>query len=213
MVTALGLGGCVDFVGIANGDESMSTGSPPPPSSSTTLTTTATTAGTDSSTSAPTDSTGTSTTGECPIGAEGCACSPFGNCNPPLNCFSDVCVDGPGTTTAVECGDETYERCLTADGTLDDCGAGQICLVDDAENPTVGVCSDSPCTSDADCPCTFGFPTSCDEVVPGGGKACVMRCGPETYCPNVSHCTFGICIYDKPESPTSGTGTSTSTSG
>jgi MYXO-CTERM domain-containing protein len=38
------------------------------------------------------DGDGDTTDGECPIGAEGCACTPGGGCDPTLTCDAGICV-------------------------------------------------------------------------------------------------------------------------
>jgi MYXO-CTERM domain-containing protein len=48
-----------------------------------------------------------SSEGECPIGAEGCACTPGGGCDPGLACEDDVCVPEPiGGTGGPSDGDD-----------------------------------------------------------------------------------------------------------
>lgn len=39
---------------------------------------------------------GTTGPAPCPTGAEGCACTPMGGCDPGLQCLSEVCVDPGG---------------------------------------------------------------------------------------------------------------------
>lgn len=61
-----------------------------------------------------TDSSGSATTGECPIGDPGCPCTNGGACNPGLVCAPDQrCVDEDGTTSSATSTDSSTDEVST----------------------------------------------------------------------------------------------------
>lgn len=81
----------------------------------------------------PGDGDGDSSDGECPIGGEGCACTPGGGCDPGLTCGGGICLPGPeGTdesgTDGQGSADEVGET--TADAGIDYIAADS-CAVDE----------------------------------------------------------------------------------
>lgn len=106
----------------------------------------------------------------CPIGSEGCACTPGGTCDEPLVCASKVCVStdsttGPGTTGDATTGTET------SNGTI----AGECSPANDRPNAqcedaapycnTKGLCAD--CNGIASCAAIDAGKPACDPL--GGG--------------------------------------------
>jgi hypothetical protein len=133
---------------------------------------------------------------------------------------SDGGTDTGGTG---ECGDPPeggWFDCVNADDGSLACGLGgdATCLMDDVDDPTMGACSITECTSVCDCwgaPATGTATPACDEdILAEGGAACVLECDGDKVCPDGMDCktAFGsICMYDKIPGTDTGTDTGTAT--
>jgi hypothetical protein len=130
---------------------------------------------------------------------------------------------GSGSGGTESCGDPPeggWFDCVNAeDGSLA-CGLGgdATCLMDDVDDPTMGACSITECTSVCDCwgpPETGTATPACDEdILAEGGAACVLECDGDKVCPDGMDCksAFGnICMYDKIPGTDTGTDTGTTT--
>lgn len=129
---------------------------------------------------------GMSTGSICPVGSEGCACTPGGTCDEPLVCASKVCVSTVDTT-----GGSGVTTSTTSDQTSNATIAGECSPADDRPNDkcdpdapycnTDGRCVD--CTGIAACAAIDSEAPVCD----GGSGRCVAcnaddlgACGGET---------------------------------
>ncbi|NJK32616.1 MAG: hypothetical protein HC927_09510 [Deltaproteobacteria bacterium] len=96
-----------------------------------------------------------------------------------------------------------YADCVQ--GELGGCGAdGQpaLCLADNIENPSIGVCS-RRCDDVCDCwagPATGTAEVACTALVAGDPKkSCVLDCSAGQTCPDGMACleTLQICVWPK----------------
>jgi cysteine-rich repeat protein len=135
----------------------------------------------------PTGTTGSSTTGGCMVGSEGCACTAGGGCDPGLTCQAGTCVDpGTGNTTVgmttdvdTTVGMTSVDPDSTTAGSTDsttgdpppvDCGDGQL-------DPVGGEQCDDGNTDDGDgcdASCQVEVGASCGDgnLDPAGAEEC-----------------------------------------
>jgi hypothetical protein len=131
---------------------------------------------------------------------------------------------GTDTGGTEECGDPPeggWYDCVNADDGSLACGLGgdATCLMDNVDDPTMGACSITECTSVCDCwgaPETGTATPACVDILAEGGMACVLECDGDKVCPDGMDCksAFGdICMYDKIPGTDTGTDTGTGTGG
>lgn len=128
---------------------------------------TATDTGDASTSGGPTTTNGATTDGETTDTAT------TGGCSHPAGAYGD-CLNGG------------FSTCMNNDS---------VCLHDDADNPTVGVCSLLDCTDVCDCPAapaTGNAQVTCGDILQGGGTACFLACGAATICPDGMVCASNL---------------------
>jgi hypothetical protein len=107
--------------------------------------------------------------------------------------FADlVCVDPPATGVYGDCVDVGTSACGG--------GADPICLVDDPDNSTTGVCAFQGCLTDCDCPAvpvTGTAPVTCGPIVADSDEnACFLDCSAGQTCPDGMTCFMDfICMW------------------
>lgn len=111
---------------------------------------------------------GMSTGDVCPVGSEGCACTPGGTCDEPLICASKVCVsavdttgDTPVTTTSAS-SDETGSATVAGECSPADDRPSDQCAADTPYCNTAGRCVD--CSGIAGCAGVDSEKPVCDEA-------------------------------------------------
>jgi hypothetical protein len=125
----------------------------------------------------------------CPVGEEGCPCTPGGGCDPDLACELGVCTatgdptsgDGDGDGDPTTSGDGDGDPTTSGDGDGDPTTSGDgdgvplNCQLDDwCAQPDLASCTcegcknDGICTQDEDCVCP-----DCVDVPACNGDACV----------------------------------------
>jgi hypothetical protein len=106
--------------------------------------------------------------------------------------FSDlVCEDPPAPGTFGDCAD-------SGNGVCGDAGA--LCLVDDPDDTTMGVCAFPGCVTDCDCPAapaTGDAPVACAPIVADSDEnACFLDCSSGQTCPDGMTCVSDfICMW------------------
>ncbi len=179
----------------ATGD---STGTDGGPATNTNTNTNATTSATgdsgtvDSTGPGPSDSSSTSEPGCVPECLEG------------QSCVNGICIGDP-VTTGQMCpmwGEGNYDECLLEDGGVDPtlCGAPAICIVDNTQNPTIGVCSVNGCNDFCDCPQPpSGGTAACEDLTGDMMANCHLTCEGEAECPDGYICFAGaLCVPGDP---------------
>jgi hypothetical protein len=87
------------------------------------------------------------------------------------------------------------------------CGSAEaVCITDNPQLPTAGVCAVDACEDACDCPLaplSGNAPVSCSEVVAGAGKQCHLDCEDGQVCPDGMFCYGGyVCAWPKSDSGT-----------
>jgi hypothetical protein len=169
--------------------DGLTTGDDESTSTTTTTTTTSTPPTSTTETSGDVDPTTTTTTSSTSTGEPDDSSSG----DPPDRTTGepDVCTDQP---------EGTYKDCLA--GEMCD-GDSLGCIVDDVNNPSLGICSLS-CQDDCDCfadPGDGNAASRCLPLLEGGEKACALDCSGGESCPSGTVCVpqVGICVYEAVE--------------
>lgn len=164
-----------------------------------------------------------SSTGGCPVGSEGCACTPGGSCDGELACLSMICVDASADSTASAtgmtspCGNGEVDDDEECDG---DPGCDEACqLVDYICNPynQVGCAETQTCDrtrgntlADQRTGCfqageaEYQAPCEYDPLDPAlqcaGGMSCVGS-GFVPGCEGLVECCTPFCLISQPMCP------------
>ncbi len=115
-----------------------------------------------------------------------------GTCPTGMECFADLACLWPGEGADGEPFGDCFNNGISI------CGLEGTCLSDDADDPTVSVCT-SECTVVGDCPAAPPGGTasvSCEDVTAEGGNECVIDCSVGT-CPTGMTCfNSQLCMWN-----------------
>lgn len=100
-----------------------------------------------------------------------------------------------------------FNACIGDNGNVDNTlcnwtgvggATGFIGCLTSSETEGANVCMISGCEDDCDCfaaPSSGDAPVECNEVLDGGGRACVLNCSDGQTCPDGMGCEGGLCFY------------------
>ncbi|MBC8067189.1 MAG: choice-of-anchor J domain-containing protein [Deltaproteobacteria bacterium] len=129
-------------------------------------------------------------------------CQGDDECLPGQTCISCLCIGEP--VGCAEWGEGSFSDCVNDEGMIDNSvcgGTNPVCLVNNTETPTAGVCLYQGCETACDCPPPpvkgFEALVACAQV---GGDAqldCFLDCS-DLECPTGMYCDAGSCMWGEP---------------